>query len=85
MDYTIGMTFITWVIIIFMLTGVMLVKIFERELKKDNLDDLNRKTTEMFLSMFYEGNFADKVIFLLLHGARLWAIIFTEWYWAKRR
>jgi hypothetical protein len=84
MDYGIGMTFITWVIIIFMLTGVMLVKIFENELKKDSLNDLDRKTTEMFLSMFYDGDFVDKVIFILLHGARFWAIVFTQWYYNKR-
>jgi hypothetical protein len=84
MDYGIGMAFVTWTLIIFMLTGVMLVKIFENELKKDSLSDLDRKTTEMFLSMFYDEGFLGKVNFIILHGARMWAIIFTQWYYNKR-
>jgi hypothetical protein len=85
MDYGLAMSFLTWVMIIFMATGVGLIKMFEHEMKSDKMGDGEKTHIEAFLMMFYDGDLIDKFIFILLHGARFWAIVFTQWYYNKKQ
>jgi hypothetical protein len=77
MDYIIAMGFITWMITIFMLIGFSLVKIFEFDLRDENSksNEKEKLMTEVFLQEYYDCNFAGKVNFIILHGARSLALI----------
>jgi hypothetical protein len=74
--YTIGMMFITWMIIVFMATGILTIQISKYQVKREDIDDMERLLSETFLQMYYDNNFAGRVNFVILHGARFWAIVF---------
>lgn len=69
-----GMIFISWMLALLMLTGFLLIKIFELSLKMLEVDALEKTMMEMFLNMYYELGFAGRVNFILLHGSRFWAM-----------
>lgn len=80
MDFFIAINIIGWFIVAMMGTGLGLIKVFEKELKKDEdgvieMDDLERASSRAFLQQYWDSNLAGKVNFLLLHGARFWGII----------
>lgn len=78
MVYTYSMLFITYAILFLMMSGCMIVSILTRDLKNDNVTDEERLQSEAFLQSFLDTNFFGRVNFVLLHGARLWAIILGD-------
>lgn len=78
MDYQIAMGFISWMLMIIMITGFALVKMFENELKNLNKDEIERLKSEAFLMPYHSSGFVGKVNFILLHGARFWGIVLGD-------
>lgn len=77
--YTIGMTFITWMIIIFMSTGILSLQIFKAIIKSEHMSHTDKIGAEFTLNMFYERKFAGRVALVLWLGASFWSIVFFGW------
>lgn len=84
MELTYIMSFISWVLMIIMLTGFHLVVLVERDRDDEKLSDEDRKNSEVFFQMYDESNFAGKVNFLVLHGARYIALILGNTFMKKK-
>ncbi|UUV47038.1 hypothetical protein [Bacillus phage vB_BanS-Thrax5] len=76
MELTYIMSFISWVLMILMLTGFHLVVVTERDRDNEYLSEEDRHNSDAFFQMYNNANFAGKVNFLVLHGARCWALVF---------
>lgn len=76
MELTYIMSFISWVLMILMLTGFHLVVVTERDKDNEYIDEETRHNSEAFFHMYDNANFAGKVNFLVLHGARAWSFVF---------
>lgn len=76
MELTYIMSFISWVLMILMLTGFHLVVVIESDKDNEYIDEEIRHNLEVLFQMYDNANFAGKVNFLVLHGARCWAIVF---------
>lgn len=74
MDAGIALGFITWMVIIFMIVGIGLVKMFEREIKNPTpsieIEEEARMGIEMIINTYYESDFAGKVLFVTRLGAK---------------
>lgn len=80
MVYAYSMMFITYAILFLMMSGCMLVNVLTRDLNDENSTstDEERLQSEAFLQSFWDTNFFGKVNFVLLHGARFWAIVLGD-------
>ncbi|AGI11901.1 hypothetical protein X915_gp156 [Bacillus phage vB_BanS-Tsamsa] len=80
MVYTYSMLFITYAILFLMMSGCMLVSVLIRDLKNENSTstDEEKLQSEAFLQSFWDTGFFGKVNFVLLHGARFWAIVLGD-------
>jgi hypothetical protein len=72
------MGFITWVMIILIATGILVIQIFKYAVNSDNenINQFDKTNAEMSLETFYNHNFAGKVTMVLWLGASLWAFLF---------
>lgn len=81
MDAGIALSFITWVVIIFMVVGIVLIKMFEVELKNPDpqidIDEEARMSLEMLVNTYYSNDFAGKVLFVTKLGAKFLASPFN--------
>lgn len=78
MEYVYIMGFISWMIMILMLTGYMIVNIAEHSLKGEELSDEQRMNFEAFVIQFLDSSFVGRVNFITLQGARFWAIVLGD-------
>jgi hypothetical protein len=78
MDYGIAMSFITWMIITLMTTGILLIQLSKYTVKAndDKVSDFDKKNAEMLLEMFYNHDFTGKLMMVLHIGASFWAFLF---------
>lgn len=74
MAYMYVMGFLSWVIMILLLTGFMVSQMLESDLRRDITDD-ERIKIESILMPFWNAKFSGKVYWLLDVGARIWAIM----------
>ena len=74
--YAIGMTVISWLIAVFMLTGFTMIKAFEMDLKSKNKSDIEKAQANIVLDKFYNADFAGKVVQLLHYGALFCVAVF---------
>lgn len=81
MDAGIALGFITWMVIIFMVVGIVLIKMFEVELKNPDpqldVDEEARMSLEMLVNTYYSNDFAGKVLFVTKLGAKFLASPFN--------
>lgn len=87
MDYQLSMLFVSWVIVIFMITGFLMVKLsqYHSNNENSNIGDKERMNCEMFLQMYNECDFIGRVNFITLYGAISWSLALTDWYWNKKQ
>lgn len=81
MDAGIALGFITWMVIIFMVVGIVLIKMFETELKNPtpqlDIDEEAKLALEMLVNTYYSNDFAGKVFFVTNLGAKFLATPFN--------
>ena len=75
MAYMYIMGFLSWVIMIFMVTGFMVFQMFESDLRSNNLTDEERIKVESIMMSFWNAKFSGKVYWLLDIGVKIWAIM----------
>ena len=74
--YAIGMTVISWLVAIFMLTGFTMINFFKADLKSEKTSDVEKEQAKIMLDRFYSADFAGKVVQLLHYGALFCAVSF---------
>lgn len=72
-DYTIGMSFISWMIAILMLLGFSFLKFAEADAKSENSD--TQENANHFIDEYNSRNFAGRVVFTLVYGTKMMSII----------
>ncbi|UUV46509.1 hypothetical protein [Bacillus phage vB_BanS-Thrax3] len=77
MAYMYIMGFISWAIMIFMLTGFMVSQMFESDLRKEDLSDDEKIKIEAVMMPFWDAKFSGKVHWLLSIGTQTWAILLS--------
>ncbi|QPK89888.1 hypothetical protein IEN91_05465 [Bacillus velezensis] len=76
MNYIYAMGFLTWVITIWMLIGMVGIIIMKIALRFFDIDSVTQSQTEAILMEFHSRDFAGKVAFLLFVGAMATALPF---------
>jgi len=64
-EYTIGITFVGWLIALLLLHGFSIIKSAESILKNETYSDESRMGAELIIEQYNNKNLGDRVIFLL--------------------
>lgn len=77
---SIGLTIVGWFLVAIIGVGVLTIKSMELLLKWDEngtqkLNDIDRATIRAFLQIYWNNNFAGRVVLVTVYGAKIWAMI----------
>jgi hypothetical protein len=72
-DYTIGMSFISWLMAMLMLMGFSFLKFVEADARNENSD--TQDNSNHFIDDYNGRNFAGRVVFTLVYGTKMMSVI----------
>lgn len=72
-DYTIGMSFISWLIAVLMLLGFSFLKFAEMDAKSESSE--TQENSNNLIDDYNSRSFAGRVVFTLVYGTKMMSVI----------